>query len=282
MNIEIYLANSYPYESRETLRSLLHAELWMFLWDDEVDQVSGDLGEDFETAQQFREATLRYMKHALHLTNEVSNLSDDVIITSFSAIADPLLNCPEESRRDFCDALELAILSTATEQKRRLNPKLPELNEYLENRYHSIGVPTNRVLHCALIGSKIYAMQRPEIKELIYHSTMITAMANDIMSLRKELKNETPDSLVPILWQQDHDLQKAVDKACSMMENSRRAFDRSERVLLQVCPKESLEELKLFVRACKTQVTSNYVWTMSAKRYGLAQFNMDGEYIVKL
>lgn len=293
VNIEVYLASVYPHDSRKTLKCLLDAQLWMFLWDDEVDSMSGKFGgEDLETAQRFRETTLRYIKHRLGLSDEIEadDLSDDVLITSFSAVSDPLQNAPEILRQDVYNALEASIGATAVEQRRRMSPYLPEKTQYLANRYHSIGLPINRALHCALIGSSINTNLRPEIKELRYTSIMMTAIANDIMSLRKELRTGATDSLVHILWVQlqsqpeaeRRDLQGAVDEACKIMESLRESFDRAERKLLATWPEESLGELRTYIEVSKTQVTGNYTWTKAAKRYGLAECKVNGEYIVRM
>lgn len=293
VNIELYLASVNPRDSRETLKCLIHAQLWMFLWDDEMDSMAGQFGgEDLEAAQRFREVTLRYIKHGLGLTGEIEtgDLADDVLITSFSAVSDPLQGAHELLRRDVYNALELAIGATATEQRRRMSSYLPERNEYLANRYYSIGIPICRAIHCALIGSTVNISPRPEIKEMRYTSSLMTAIANDIMSLRKELRTGATDSLVPILWvelqsqpeAERRDLQSAVDKACEIMESLRKSFDRAERILLATWPKESLGELKTYIEVSKTQVTGNYTWTKAAKRYGLAECKVNGEYIVRM
>ena len=43
--------------------------IWLFLWDDEIDDAAGSLTNNFEDSQSFRDETTRYVEQCLGLKN---------------------------------------------------------------------------------------------------------------------------------------------------------------------------------------------------------------------
>lgn len=73
------------------LRIVAYLEIWLFLWDDEIDQTSGSLSGSPEKAQAFRMATIDAVTYYLGLGDEPSGLrAQGNLIKSFSDIGEAL------------------------------------------------------------------------------------------------------------------------------------------------------------------------------------------------
>ena len=65
--------------------------IWLFLWDDEIDEATGSLNMDFEAAQVFRQETIDFIEYTLDLgTQEVPPIPPNAIINSFRPVSDAL------------------------------------------------------------------------------------------------------------------------------------------------------------------------------------------------
>ena len=48
---------------------LSYFAIWLFLWDDEIDEKHGSLADDFDGAQRYRQHTIAFVEHSLSLKN---------------------------------------------------------------------------------------------------------------------------------------------------------------------------------------------------------------------
>ncbi|KAL9105600.1 MAG: hypothetical protein Q9227_009258 [Pyrenula ochraceoflavens] len=87
----------WPNAELSKLRILAYLAIWLFLWDDEIDQTSGRLSDSFEAAQHWRTATVETVTYYLGLGEEPQGLSaQSKLINSFSDIGEAL--CTHYSR----------------------------------------------------------------------------------------------------------------------------------------------------------------------------------------
>ena len=73
--------------------------LWLFVWDDEIDEYTGTLSADFEASQQYRQDTIDYVSYTLGFTPDgsthsqrISSRPPNTIIRSFDVIGKALLH----------------------------------------------------------------------------------------------------------------------------------------------------------------------------------------------
>lgn len=256
----LFVATWWPDLNREQLQVMAFCIIWLFLWDDEIDSESSNLGTEFETAQCYRNKTLDFVATALGLADTPSALCTSVLITSISDVTASIAGSEKRLRRRFFQEMEYFVHATEIEQKRRLENKLPQLEEYLDCRMGTSGVGVCVVLHNILVGELMDDASRTEMDEMMLQTNMMISITNDILSLKKELAAGTPDSIIPILWQQSGSLQMAVDKAYKLLKEARSLFDASEQRLFSNLPGFPLSRKKQYAEMCKTNCTGNVNW----------------------
>ena len=69
----------YPRAEAKRLQTVTFWLLWLFTWDDEIDQSTSELSINFEDANRFREETMEYLRHALGVpTKDIDRFRFDV------------------------------------------------------------------------------------------------------------------------------------------------------------------------------------------------------------
>ena len=74
--------------------------------------------------------------------------------------------------------------------------------------------------------------------------------------------NDTPDSLIPILWHSCGDLQEAVDEATRTIDQAKKDFDIVAKQLAHryAAGGRSNVDLQEFTDACRANCTGNLQW----------------------
>lgn len=73
----------------EELRILTFLAIWLFTWDDEIDEPTGSCADDFEAAQAYRLETMEFVEHCLGLrTSNMPPVASNPIIESFRVIGE--------------------------------------------------------------------------------------------------------------------------------------------------------------------------------------------------
>ena len=81
----------WPQVGFEELRILTFMCIWLFTWDDEIDEPTGSCTDDFEAAQQYRIETIGFVEQCLGLrTSDVPVVPKNAIIESFRVIGEHL------------------------------------------------------------------------------------------------------------------------------------------------------------------------------------------------
>ena len=78
----------WPNAGFDELKTCACLAIWLFLWDDEIDQASGRLAEDFEKAEEFREDTKVFLAYSLGLVDTLPEQVYHLLISSFSVVGD--------------------------------------------------------------------------------------------------------------------------------------------------------------------------------------------------
>jgi hypothetical protein len=90
----LFAATWWPNANYGELTVLLYFAIWLFIWDDEMDEPTGLYAEDLEGAKRYRVRTTDFALKCLDLPGHTREpeleLSEEKIIASFRSIGEPL------------------------------------------------------------------------------------------------------------------------------------------------------------------------------------------------
>ncbi|TAQ83097.1 hypothetical protein B7494_g8579 [Chlorociboria aeruginascens] len=267
----------WPHAALEEQRILAYVVIWLFTWDDEIDEPTGSVADDFQGAERYREETEQFVKFCLQLSDKGTPGQGHPIVQSFRDIGDALCGAYDAAQRErFFAEISMFMRMSKREQDIRLQGKLPSLDQYWEFR-----MGTSAVYIGVSMGE--FANRRTLPKEITDSKTMrriwdetnvIISITNDLLSLRKEIRLGCVDSVVPLTCATGVDVEVAIQEAVRQLEESKRRLDeaaveleaenRSQSPLVQ-------DNVRRFIRVCQTNCTGNLIWSLSTARYGMAE-----------
>ncbi|OBR05021.1 Terpene synthase family protein [Colletotrichum higginsianum IMI 349063] len=286
-NYARFVSLYYPHPKWDQVRILALYIIWLFCWDDAIDQQgTGDLSNDILHAKAHRDNTIRVLEHFLGLAPPKTKLSVELQNANpeLKMIGDKLqMGYSLEQRQTFMTQMRRYIDNCHEEQKMRLQGTLPDIESYSELRHGTAAVWTL----CALIE---YGLS-DNIPEDIRHMGQIQTIwsetsraiwiTNDILSLRKEIPKEGSESIVnaiPILMKHKGiSPQQAVDDLLAELATSVTVFEEAAGILEQSAGKGGQELMKTYCDACRCMVTGSIQFTLESSRYKLEGcLNEDG------
>ncbi|KAL1850514.1 hypothetical protein Plec18170_006799 [Paecilomyces lecythidis] len=245
----------------------------------EIDNATGFMWEDWDSAQKFRLDTLEYVQYCLGLsdTDQKDPEPKNSIIRAFNVIGFAIRDaCTRNQRQIFYDEMQEFMKQSEQEQRLRLNDDhLPSLSEFWSYR-----LGASAVFICLAVNEYAYGdIELPEeifedvdMKEIWQLTNIIISAVNDILSLKKEIANEAVDSVIPILYVKLGSLEAAMDNTAGFIASMIRRFDEAEERLLQrYCTADDDLQLQLrkFIVGAKQYCTGNLKWSMETRRYGV-------------
>jgi hypothetical protein len=153
-------ARSWPHAELRRLRTCTFWFLWLFTWDDEIDQSTSDLYGDLDNSNEFREESYHFLRHTLGVSNEETDkwhfhtdLPKDKLIRSLDVIGAELQkgcnkgtmlvgqHCFRKADTNFLeqitcfvDEVHRYMASQQREQGRKLKGSIPTVGQYWETR----------------------------------------------------------------------------------------------------------------------------------------------------
>jgi hypothetical protein len=146
-----FAATWWPKADYAELKVLLFLAIWLFTWDDEIDEPTGAYSRDLESAEHYRTQTVNriYQCLGLHAPSGAEDTPTNKIVASFSDIGEQLVkaysfgtqhdNCsagqvwlttPQDQRQRFMNEIHRFLEHTKREQQIRLCGSLPTMDEY--------------------------------------------------------------------------------------------------------------------------------------------------------
>ncbi|KAH0436035.1 terpene synthase metal-binding domain protein [Colletotrichum camelliae] len=281
--------------------------LWLFIWDDDAEV--GDLASDFQAAQIFRRETVEYVRHCLRL-DEVEYVTreppESKIIAFFKVIGDAACEAYGigmyfdghsdrlhdsdkrylEHREMLLRELEFFMKTSEVEQKRRLSRDLPSLEEYVETRMGTSAVNVTSFFneYACKVSLPIKILADPYMKAVWDKTNIIVWATNDLLSLKKEVGQQTVDSIVPLLFHKFGSLDLAVSMVLETIEKAVEDFDYASFILVErYSGDEALtSNLKTYINACRLNCTGNLNWSLQTGRYGVSKHTIAGGVMMRL
>ncbi|KAJ5181652.1 hypothetical protein N7449_011799 [Penicillium cf. viridicatum] len=281
----------WPRAAADRLQTCTFWFLWLFTWDDEIDQSTSDLFIHINNANAFRKESLEYVKFCLGVGDDETakwdfpnNPPDRPLIQSLDVIGAHLQTIYNHDQiMTFVNEIDYYMDCQQREQKRKLTGRLPIVAEYLETRMGTSAVTSMLALNEFADGNDIpqTIMTDPKMISLWYEVNMNMSLSNDLLSLRKEIKHGDIDSMVPVLVSaRGLTVREAVKETEAEINRNIERFDQIADALLEeikVTYPEKVDEVSSYITGCRYNQMANFLWSLTTTRYGLGDVVRDAE-----
>ncbi|KAL4877963.1 isoprenoid synthase domain-containing protein [Aspergillus karnatakaensis] len=203
---------------------------WYYLWDDIYDCGTLKGSSAFEMAQ-YREVSMQYIKHHLlpeHPQPDLSTYSAELqkALLCWEEVGSHIQSvCSQETREILCDEMLNYMQAVGDSNELFDGGKPPSLEAYWKRRDCAAGIYPGIATIPFVYGVDITRsdVSNPAMKKLWKHTSFAVHIANDMLSLRKELNDGQLENLVPVL---------ALNKQLSMNEAMQQATTTPKRTRL--------------------------------------------------
>lgn len=270
----------YPSARDEAIEPLALFVAWLVCWDDAVDAAEGDLAADFERGEEWRETTLRMIRAALRVDDDGDDAAAETVEAEADPVHDPVNavlqefaqhftpSTPPAQRRRVYAELHRFVSECGVEQRLRLDRVVPDYGSYMSLRVGTVGGG----LLCSLVE---YAAGEalpehvatptppPQLRELGTQASVLLAILNDVLSLKKELHTGCVINAVATLMAPGRGLDDVVRELKGRMDEAVAAFDRAagEMEALVQGDEVSSGVVRRHVDACRATVVGTLEFT---------------------
>ncbi|EMC92457.1 hypothetical protein BAUCODRAFT_78588 [Baudoinia panamericana UAMH 10762] len=251
--------------------------IWIYAWDDELDNAKGDLCGDFDKAQQFRSQTVDFLRDCLDLPPYTSGMPTFPLIT----LLQPSVRLISEAyslaqRRRLLDEMLFYIDKTSLEHRLIISNEIPTLDDYW-----GIRMGTSAIHVTTAMLEYAYGLELSEdiarssfMRDLFDITNEVISLTNDILSVKKEAADGAVHNALIILFAELGDLDAAVASAMALLRRLTAQFEVvAERLLQSVETMSTAEQqsVRTIIKGCQYQCTGNLAWSLSTPRYGVVQ-----------
>ncbi|KAH7035868.1 isoprenoid synthase domain-containing protein [Microdochium trichocladiopsis] len=296
INLAWFVSATYPNAGWEQLKTMGLLALMLFVFDDAIDKEiepgKVDFASDFEAASVFREECISYARAQLGVSPDTKSVPPPPEFAGFGAFTELLLaTCPpgQIDMTKLADRVQHFIEAHATEQKHRLSGRLASVQEYWKFR-HGVGAV---YVFCAVhpymanVSLPDELVWSPEVEIMSLETSTQPIICNDLYSLKKEIDEETPANLIPImLASTDMSLEEIIADLVGQMDASAKRFDdavNALRVKAQKYDQATQENLEHFIKTFESFQTGCFRFYMKSRRFGIKQYEQaDGSFLIPL
>ncbi|RYP47626.1 hypothetical protein DL768_006342 [Monosporascus sp. mg162] len=271
----LFTALWWPDARFEELKTLTYLVTWLFTWDDEIDEPTGTFSGDFDGAQTYREHTLQFVGNCLGLVPIEPDFRPlNRIVRSFDIIGSTLrASYDVEQCRRFYNEVARFMEASEAEQTFRLRGQVPTLQEYWAFRLGTSAVYIGSAAGEFSMSSQLPSeVMRSKYMEAIWDETnVMISITNDLISLKKEMRQDCIDSIVPLTFALTNDIQKAISESLAALKSSKERFNEAARALLsgQAEDEEIYQKVKRFIEVQKSNCVGNLIWSLETQRYSM-------------
>lgn len=130
-----FTATWWPKANLEELGVLLYLTIWLFTWDDEIDEPEGSCSDDLDAASVYRAQTIEFVTHCLGFGSSTTPQPRNKIISSFREWGVPIADAYSTAQRKrLLDELTRFLEHSKKEQTIRLSGRIPTIEEYWDFR----------------------------------------------------------------------------------------------------------------------------------------------------
>ncbi|VUC26605.1 unnamed protein product [Clonostachys rosea] len=243
------VANCYPFAGRDTLTELTYFVCWTFLVDDEIDRVAGHTECHENSLPILWDDILDLVRNNLSEGEYPDGKDCEELrpIEAFNTFGKSLQKgYTKEQRSRYMDQLLATAEGYLAEQSFRDKGELPNYEAYCNYRSGRCCMGQVVSLIEFANGSQLPAeiMDSPEMEKLLANTVNLLWINNDIVSLRKELRDGFFENLVVISSGSTYDLQTGLDHVVGRLEEAIEEIDNAASALMAMkSPRYELSEL---------------------------------------
>ncbi|KAI0468831.1 isoprenoid synthase domain-containing protein [Xylaria cf. heliscus] len=253
----LFTALWWPEASFERIQILAYLVIWLFTWDDEIDEPTGAYSEDFNGAQ----ILLR---------------PQNGLVQSFDVVGLALRECYDVKKRQrFRDEIAKFMDASEAEQRARLHGEVPTIEDYWAFRLGTSAVYIRSAAGEYSMGVHLpqEVMDSRAMRALWDETNIIISITNDLLSLRKEIRLGCIDSIVPLTFALTNDLHKAISRSVAALSASKQRFDEAAIALLAGRGEtdETYRRVFDFIEVRRSNCVGNLIWSDETQRYDVSR-----------
>ncbi|KAF1817442.1 terpenoid synthase [Eremomyces bilateralis CBS 781.70] len=277
----LFAASWWPQADFTELKIMLYMSIWLFTWDDEIDEPGGSCTDDFDAAQAYRKNTIEWVSYCLGLwKGESAPVPQNRIIESFQEVGEAFRDVYSVAQRQrYYDEMIQFLAHSQVEQEIRLRVQIPGIDEYWAFRMgtSAVGIAVAAVEYADQVRVGDLVMQSPSIRAIRDETIIMISITNDLLSLKKEISAGCIDSIVPITYSRGSTLQQAIDVATEALQASKNRFEiAADRLKAEARLNEkAYQHVDAFVEANRKYCVGNLTWSLATGRYGMAGMSQD-------
>jgi hypothetical protein len=282
----LFSSTWWPRASLPKLRILTYLGVWLFTWDDEIDLSDGAMWNSFDTAQDYRNQTLAYVRYTLGMDEICPDVTNRIIL-NFAPIGAALKAAYSMQQRiRMYEAMRFFMEMSEQEQRMRLDGAIPSVEEFWRYRLGCSAVPVCLAVNeygwgSMELPSEFFADR--DVKTLYRCTNTLVSAVNDLLSIKKEIKCDAIDSLIPIIFFHVENIQVAVKEIVAFIAAEIENMNVAAASLVRKYAEadECLQDrVANFIDGCKYYTTGNLTWSLETDRYGVEY--IDGEIAITL
>ncbi|TDZ22299.1 Pristinol synthase [Colletotrichum orbiculare MAFF 240422] len=279
------LAGWYPYASRERIEALTSFQAWMFIVDDMLDQYSLVHKFDFASLHVMLSDCQDFVERSLgvHAKPDPAppRYRDHDAVVSFDEYARAVQGAYGGNHAYRARIAREAVATLDGYRQEALNRyagRVPSLGEYLGYREASSCIMQVAVNFEFANGVSLpeEVMESDEMRELYRAAVAVVWIVNDVVSMRKEIKEGFVENLVVLLA--DGNVQRGLDNAIVRLESEVAAVNEAaEAAARRFADSPHKDNVALLATNCKNMCMANWLWSMKTPRYCLWDIKQDSE-----
>ncbi|KAF2827090.1 terpenoid synthase [Ophiobolus disseminans] len=247
---------------------------WFFLWDDEIDCGSLTLDNDGRTDAYCNDAIAfitSYMQPELNIARPAPGRLHNS--GCFVDIGLAMQDGQSKADRDRYVSALVAYMNSVRAGQAQWQVGVSAVEDFIERRAKSIGVIPTLCTHVWGYGIRLpeWVWNHEAMQKMTYEVCVTVALYNDIASLKKELKANEVDNIIPILvFHHDISAQEAVDMTIEILDKSYREFLSAVECLKDAVSGEDEDvkrDFQIWVDACVDMLVGNVAWSLTIPRY---------------
>ncbi|KAK0744566.1 isoprenoid synthase domain-containing protein [Apiosordaria backusii] len=292
IDLPLFSSTWYPYATPDRLETITWYSMWIFLWDDVIEESATPSSGITDKVPWIHQQALRYMEYHLGLSSDVEEpAAPTKYCTLFKYAAEPFRKASNLLQRmRLYEELKVYMEACEVEQEFVRAGDLPNLKEYWEHRLGTSSVHTYSALGEYMSGGSIPPgmFDRPELRELWVGINRHIVTVNDLISFKKEVVKSSFHSLIPIAMNETGaDLDTVVDGLVDTLHTIGDSMDQAGNTLIAVAERDhglqGRKNMEKYVKCFQTCATGNYWWSLFCGRYGVQQYlQPDGSLVVPL
>ncbi|GCE16057.1 terpene synthase family protein [Tengunoibacter tsumagoiensis] len=273
-------ARAYPLADETTLALANDWLVWLFMFDDQFDD--GLLGRQPDLLWPLFADLLSLLKE------DVKPLPVTPIQLALHDLWQRSLQCTTEAwQARLIDHLTSYFETYCWESQNRLEGNVPEVETYIEKRYHTGGLliafDLIEITEKRELPSEV--VEHPIFQILTRTTNNVVCWSNDLFSLAKERARGDVNNLVLAIQKKEHlSLQAAMARVHALINEEMATFMHAEKELPSFAP-EVDRALQRYLLDFRCWMSGNFVWSLETGRYGQVEQTAAGEsvsYIEKI